>query len=169
MVCCVCSVCVCLLLFSEGGPGARSLTHSTLPRTAPMATEVASRAIQCLGGYGYVGEYVVERLWRDARLIEIGGGTNEARGGCCELEAGHSSRPRAREPAGMERALACFVSGRVSGLCRGVVAVVMLAGEGGLAWACHRACRPRHAYDACGSARPCCCRGMACGCQWNPS
>ena len=65
----------------------------------------------------------------------------------------------------MERALACFVSGRVSGLCRGVVAVVMLAGEGGLAWACHRACRPRHAYDACGSARPCCCRGMACGCQ----
>ena len=31
-----------------------------------------------MGGYGYVGEYVVERLWRDARLIEIGGGTNEA-------------------------------------------------------------------------------------------
>lgn len=45
---------------------------------APMATRVASRAIQCMGGYGYVGEYVVERLWRDARLIEIGGGTNEA-------------------------------------------------------------------------------------------
>jgi len=45
---------------------------------APMATRVASRAIQVLGGYGYCGEYVVERLWRDARLIEIGGGTNEA-------------------------------------------------------------------------------------------
>eukprot|EP00939_MAST-03C_sp_MAST-3C-sp1_P002267 g2267.t1 len=45
---------------------------------APMATRVASRAIQSMGGYGYVGEYVVERLWRDARLIEIGGGTNEA-------------------------------------------------------------------------------------------
>lgn len=44
----------------------------------PMATTVASRAIQTLGGYGYVGEYAVERLWRDARLIEIGGGTNES-------------------------------------------------------------------------------------------
>lgn len=40
--------------------------------------EIADRAIQVLGGYGYVGEYVVERLWRDAKLIEIGGGTNEA-------------------------------------------------------------------------------------------
>ena len=43
-----------------------------------MATKVANRAIQVLGGYGYVGEYRVERLWRDARLLEIGGGTNEA-------------------------------------------------------------------------------------------
>ena len=39
---------------------------------------IADRAIQVLGGYGYVGEYVVERLWRDAKLLEIGGGTNEA-------------------------------------------------------------------------------------------
>ena len=31
-----------------------------------------------LGGYGYVGEYKVERLWRDAKLLEIGGGTLEA-------------------------------------------------------------------------------------------
>jgi len=38
----------------------------------------ADRAIQVLGGYGYVGEYHVERLWRDAKLLEIGGGTNEA-------------------------------------------------------------------------------------------
>ena len=39
---------------------------------------VADRAIQVLGGYGYMGEYVVERLWRDAKLLEIGGGTLEA-------------------------------------------------------------------------------------------
>ena len=45
---------------------------------ASMAKNVADRAIQTLGGYGYVGEYVVERLWRDAKLIEIGGGTLEA-------------------------------------------------------------------------------------------
>ncbi len=45
---------------------------------ARMAKNVADRAIQVLGGYGYVGEYNVERLWRDAKLLEIGGGTNEA-------------------------------------------------------------------------------------------
>ncbi len=43
-----------------------------------MAKNVADRAIQVLGGYGYVSEYVVERLWRDAKLLEIGGGTIEA-------------------------------------------------------------------------------------------
>lgn len=43
-----------------------------------MAKNVADRAIQVLGGYGYVGEYRVERLWRDAKLLEIGGGTIEA-------------------------------------------------------------------------------------------
>ena len=45
---------------------------------AQMAKNVADRAIQVLGGYGYVGEYTVERLWRDAKLLEIGGGTNES-------------------------------------------------------------------------------------------
>lgn len=43
-----------------------------------MGKEIADRAIQVLGGYGYVGEYHVERLWRDAKLLEIGGGTLEA-------------------------------------------------------------------------------------------
>lgn len=42
------------------------------------AKNIADRAMQVLGGYGYVGEYVVERLWRDAKLLEIGGGTIEA-------------------------------------------------------------------------------------------
>jgi isovaleryl-CoA dehydrogenase len=45
---------------------------------AGVGKNIADRAIQVLGGYGYVGEYVVERLWRDAKLLEIGGGTNEA-------------------------------------------------------------------------------------------
>jgi isovaleryl-CoA dehydrogenase len=43
-----------------------------------MGKNVADRAIQVLGGYGYVSEYVVERLWRDSKLLEIGGGTIEA-------------------------------------------------------------------------------------------
>lgn len=45
---------------------------------ATVAKNIADRAIQVLGGYGYVGEYKVERFWRDAKLIEIGGGTLEA-------------------------------------------------------------------------------------------
>ncbi|MEN8185452.1 MAG: acyl-CoA dehydrogenase family protein, partial [Myxococcota bacterium] len=43
-----------------------------------VAKRAADAAIQVLGGYGYMGEYVVARLWRDAKLIEIGGGTLEA-------------------------------------------------------------------------------------------
>jgi isovaleryl-CoA dehydrogenase len=43
-----------------------------------MGKKVADNAMQVLGGYGYVNEYVVERLWRDAKLLEIGGGTLEA-------------------------------------------------------------------------------------------
>ncbi|MCB1317145.1 MAG: acyl-CoA dehydrogenase, partial [Leptospiraceae bacterium] len=34
-------------------------------------------AIQILGGYGYTREYGVERLMRDAKLVEIGGGTSQ--------------------------------------------------------------------------------------------
>merc|ERR1712054_346741 len=43
-----------------------------------MGKNVADRAIQVLGGNGYTGDYNVERLWRDAKLLEIGGGTLEA-------------------------------------------------------------------------------------------
>jgi isovaleryl-CoA dehydrogenase len=46
--------------------------------TATAAKEIADRAIQVLGGNGYMGAYQVERLWRDSKLLEIGGGTNEA-------------------------------------------------------------------------------------------
>ena len=42
------------------------------------AKNISDRAIQVMGGYGYVGEYVVERLWRDSKLLEIGGGTLES-------------------------------------------------------------------------------------------
>jgi isovaleryl-CoA dehydrogenase len=43
-----------------------------------VGKRVADAAIQVLGGYGYMGENTVERLWRDAKLLEIGGGTLEA-------------------------------------------------------------------------------------------
>jgi isovaleryl-CoA dehydrogenase len=45
---------------------------------AQVGKRVADAAIQVLGGQGYMGENAVERLWRDAKLLEIGGGTLEA-------------------------------------------------------------------------------------------
>ncbi len=45
---------------------------------ATAAKEVADAAVQVLGGYGYCTEYRVEQFLRDAKLIEIGGGTIEA-------------------------------------------------------------------------------------------
>ena len=45
---------------------------------ASMSKNIADRAIQVLGGNGYIGAYKVERFWRDAKLLEIGGGTNES-------------------------------------------------------------------------------------------
>ena len=59
-------------------PGNRLDADGTKLFAARIAKEIADRAIQVLGGYGYMGEYVVERLWRDAKLLEIGGGTLEA-------------------------------------------------------------------------------------------
>lgn len=45
---------------------------------APVGKTVADNAMQVLGGYGYCQEYKVERLLRDAKLLEIGGGTLES-------------------------------------------------------------------------------------------
>jgi len=45
---------------------------------APVGKMVADYAMQVMGGAGYCREYPVERLWRDAKLLEIGGGTLEA-------------------------------------------------------------------------------------------
>jgi alkylation response protein AidB-like acyl-CoA dehydrogenase len=44
---------------------------------AEMGTFVAFEAIHILAGNGYMEEYVVERLARDAKLLELGGGTTE--------------------------------------------------------------------------------------------
>jgi alkylation response protein AidB-like acyl-CoA dehydrogenase len=44
---------------------------------AEMSTYVCQEAVHILAGYGYMEEYVVERLFRDAKLIELGGGTTE--------------------------------------------------------------------------------------------
>jgi len=47
--------------------------------SAEKATWMAGEAIQTLGGVGYTNEYPAGRLWRDAKLYEIGAGTSEIR------------------------------------------------------------------------------------------
>jgi alkylation response protein AidB-like acyl-CoA dehydrogenase len=45
--------------------------------TAELACRVADEAVQIHGGYGYMDEYAVSRFYRDAKILEIGEGTNE--------------------------------------------------------------------------------------------
>ncbi len=52
---------------------------SVILYAAEKATWMALEAIQCLGGNGYINEYPTGRLWRDAKLYEIGAGTSEIR------------------------------------------------------------------------------------------
>nr|WP_315591610.1 isovaleryl-CoA dehydrogenase [uncultured Cupriavidus sp.] len=47
--------------------------------TAEKATWMAGESVQILGGNGYINEFPVGRLWRDAKLYEIGAGTSEIR------------------------------------------------------------------------------------------
>jgi acyl-CoA dehydrogenase len=42
-----------------------------------MANRVINQALQIFGGYGYMMEYPIQRLWRDSRIGPIGGGTSE--------------------------------------------------------------------------------------------
>lgn len=45
--------------------------------TARAAMKITTEAVQVLGGYGYMKEFPVERMMRDAKLQQIGGGTDE--------------------------------------------------------------------------------------------
>jgi len=59
--------------------GLRKDAAGAILYSAEKATWMAGEAIQTLGGVGYTNEYPVGRLWRDAKLYEIGAGTSEIR------------------------------------------------------------------------------------------
>lgn len=63
----------------DRGDVTRKDAASVILYTAERGTWMAGQAIQCLGGNGYINEYPVGRLWRDAKLYEIGAGTSEIR------------------------------------------------------------------------------------------
>ncbi len=64
---------------TSAGTGARKDAAGAILYAAEKATWMAGEAIQCLGGNGYINDYPTGRLWRDAKLYEIGAGTSEIR------------------------------------------------------------------------------------------
>jgi len=66
-------------LGSEHVRGVRKDCAGVILYAAEKATWLAGEAIQVLGGNGYINEFPVGRLWRDAKLYEIGAGTSEIR------------------------------------------------------------------------------------------
>ncbi len=72
--------CLVYRVAHDVGPDKRNRIGSDAAKlfAAPTAKWVADATMQVLGGYGYCDEYKVERLFRDAKLIEIGGGTLES-------------------------------------------------------------------------------------------
>jgi len=62
---------------SLDGEDANLLAAKAKNAATDMCSWVCDQAVQIHGGYGYIREFVVERLYRDARLYPIGGGTRE--------------------------------------------------------------------------------------------
>ena len=63
----------------RGGENVRKDCAGAILYSAEKATWMAGQAIQALGGNGYINEHPTGRLWRDAKLFEIGAGTSEIR------------------------------------------------------------------------------------------
>jgi len=63
-------------LKSKGKPCNKEI-HMAQLFTSEVANQVANRAVQIHGGYGYMQEYEVERIYRDVRLTNIGAGTSQ--------------------------------------------------------------------------------------------
>ena len=61
------------------GRAARKDAAACILYASESAVQVALEAIQCLGGNGYINDYPTGRLLRDAKLYDIGAGTNEIR------------------------------------------------------------------------------------------
>lgn len=64
---------------ADNNRSSRMDAASVILYCAENATWMATQAIQCLGGNGYINEYPAGRLYRDAKLYEIGAGTSEIR------------------------------------------------------------------------------------------
>src|SRR5262249_21364943 len=63
-------------LKDQGRPFAKEAAMAKL-YTGELSHRVANHALQIHGGYGYMDEFAISRLYRDQKILEIGEGTNE--------------------------------------------------------------------------------------------
>ena len=63
-------------LKDQGRPFAREAAMAKL-FTGELSNRAANWALQIHGGYGFMEEYAISRLYRDQKVLEIGEGTNE--------------------------------------------------------------------------------------------
>lgn len=66
----------CCDLFNRNIPCVKEISMAKL-YTSELANRVANECLQIFGGYGYMEEYDISRMYRDVRLITIGAGTSE--------------------------------------------------------------------------------------------
>jgi|YNPNPStandDraft_1061719.scaffolds.fasta_scaffold03058_9 alkylation response protein AidB-like acyl-CoA dehydrogenase len=64
-------------MLDNGEPGVRAYASMAKCYSSDMAMKVTTDAVQILGGYGYMKEYPVERMMRDAKAVQIFEGTNQ--------------------------------------------------------------------------------------------
>jgi acyl-CoA dehydrogenase len=69
-----CDYCLGLLLVGKLDPGTAAMAKYWV---TDAQNRVIDECVQLFGGYGYMNEYAIARLWRDARISRIFGGTNE--------------------------------------------------------------------------------------------
>jgi short-chain 2-methylacyl-CoA dehydrogenase len=63
-------------LKDQGRPFAKEAAMAKL-YTGELSHRAANTALQIHGGYGFMDEYAISRLYRDQKILEIGEGTNE--------------------------------------------------------------------------------------------
>ncbi len=54
-----------------------SFINASKAYTSTAAVEVANEAVQIFGGYGYMREYPIEKMYRDTKMLELGAGTTD--------------------------------------------------------------------------------------------
>jgi isovaleryl-CoA dehydrogenase len=68
-----------VLSLAQTGQRVSRLAASALLFAAEAANRATNHALQIHGGYGFTKDFAIERFFRDAKLLDIGAGTNEIR------------------------------------------------------------------------------------------